>query len=77
CHPQQNSKNLGRPGLRHCRKYQVGEIQSNHDEGMHDGDLCIYPMPQEMIHQTVVESLRFHYRIFVVLEWGEEFIDEF
>nr|GEZ03689.1 reverse transcriptase domain-containing protein [Tanacetum cinerariifolium] len=27
CHRQQNSKNLGRPGLRHCRKYQVGAIQ--------------------------------------------------
>nr|GEW60979.1 hypothetical protein [Tanacetum cinerariifolium] len=27
CHWQQNSKNLGRPGLRHCRKYQVGAIR--------------------------------------------------
>nr|GEV73625.1 hypothetical protein [Tanacetum cinerariifolium] len=43
---------------------------------MHEGDLCIDPMPYETIHQTVVESLKFHYEDLSFLR-GEEFIDEF
>ncbi|GJZ10172.1 hypothetical protein Tco_0544931 [Tanacetum coccineum] len=37
CHRRQNSKNLGRPGLRHCRRYQ--ELQFGEpDEAMPEGD---------------------------------------
>nr|GEV75026.1 ribonuclease H-like domain-containing protein [Tanacetum cinerariifolium] len=66
--PQQHSKNLGLLGLRHCRKYLVGAIQYNHDEGKHERDLCIYPKPHETIHQTIVENVKFHYGDLLFLE---------
>nr|GEV78219.1 RNA-directed DNA polymerase, eukaryota [Tanacetum cinerariifolium] len=75
CHPQQNSKNLGRSGLRYW-KVSSWCNSVNHDEGKHEGDLCIDHMPHETIHQTIVEIWRFHYGDLLFLR-GEKFIDEF
>nr|GFC40731.1 hypothetical protein [Tanacetum cinerariifolium] len=71
----QNSKNLGRSGLRYW-KVSSWCNSVNHDEGKHEGDLFIDHMPHETIHQTIVEIWRFHYGDLLFLRW-EKFIDEF